>query len=115
MRSMACDALADGRPVLKVRVRAAASDGEANAALARLIAKALDVPPRDVILAAGATGRIKRLVISGDRPTVAALESLRRMQISRASGLSLRYTRPHRINRDCRDKPGDDSHERAHH
>src|SRR6185503_8439376 len=23
--------------------------------------------------------------------------------------ISLRYTRPHRINRDCRDKPGDDS------
>ena len=71
------DVLADGRPVLKVRVRAAASDGEANAALARLIAKALDVPPRDVILAAGATGRIKQLVISGDRPElVAALENI---------------------------------------
>ena len=71
------DVLADGRPVLKVRVRAAASDGEANAALARLIAKAMDVPPRDVILAAGATGRIKQLVISGDRPElVAALENI---------------------------------------
>ena len=71
------DVLADGRPVLKIRVRAAASDGEANAALARLIAKAMDVPPRDVILAAGATDRIKRLVISGDRPElVAALENI---------------------------------------
>jgi hypothetical protein len=71
------DVLADGRPVLKIRVRAAASDGEANAALARLIAKAMDVPPRDVILAAGATGRIKQLVISGDRPAlVAALENI---------------------------------------
>ena len=71
------DVLADGRPVLKIRVRAAASDGEANAALARLIAKAMDVPPRDVILAAGATGRIKQLVISGDRPElVAALENI---------------------------------------
>jgi uncharacterized protein len=71
------DVLADGRPVLKIRVRAAASGGEANAALARLIAKAMDVPPRDVILAAGATDRIKRLVISGDRPElVAALENI---------------------------------------
>ena len=71
------DVLADGRPVLKIRVRAAASDGEANAALAQLIAKAMDVPPRDVILAAGATGRIKQLVISGDRPAlVAALENI---------------------------------------
>jgi len=32
------DVLADGRPVLKIRVRAAASDGEANAALAQPIA-----------------------------------------------------------------------------
>src|SRR6476660_5842690 len=71
------DVLADGRPVLKIRVRAAASDGEANAALARLIAKAMDVPPRDVILAAGATGRIKRLMIAGDRTKlVATLENI---------------------------------------
>jgi uncharacterized protein (TIGR00251 family) len=58
--------LADGRSVLKVRVRAAPSEGEANDALIRLIAKALQVPPRDVTLAAGATSRIKRLVVSGD-------------------------------------------------
>jgi uncharacterized protein len=67
--------LSDGRPILKLRVRAAASEGDANAALVRLIATAMRVPPRDVILAAGATGRIKRLVISGDGPTlIAALE-----------------------------------------
>ena len=69
--------LADGRSILKVRVHAAASDGEANAALVRLIAKATGVPLRNVVLAAGATGRIKRLVISGDGPTlVAALENI---------------------------------------
>jgi len=39
------DQLADGRAVLKMRVRAAASDGEANDALMRLLAKALDVAP----------------------------------------------------------------------
>ena len=67
--------LADGRSVLKVRVRAAPSEGEANAALVRLVAKAVGVPPRDVALAAGATARIKRLTISGDSPTlIAALE-----------------------------------------
>ena len=38
--------LADGRSVLKVRVRAAASEGEANAALMKLIAKTLGVAPR---------------------------------------------------------------------
>jgi len=69
--------MADARPVLKLRVRAAASDGEANMALIRLIATAMHIPPRDVILAAGATGRIKRLVISGDGPTlIAALEKI---------------------------------------
>ena len=69
--------LADGRSVLKVRVRAAPSDGEANAALLRLIAKTAGVPPRDVALTAGATARIKQLAISGDGPTlIAALEKI---------------------------------------
>lgn len=62
--------LADGRAVLKARVRAAPSEGEANEALVRLIAKTLGVPPRDVTLAAGATSRVKRLTITGDPPTL---------------------------------------------
>ena len=45
--------MADGRPVLKVRVRAAPSEGEANDALVRLIAKTLGVAPRAVELAGG--------------------------------------------------------------
>lgn len=69
--------LADGRSVLKVRVRAAPSEGAANAALVRLVAKAVGVPPRDVALAAGATARVKRLVISGQGPPlIAALEKI---------------------------------------
>jgi uncharacterized protein len=69
--------LADGRGVLKARVRAAPSEGEANSALVRLLAKAVGVPPRDVTLTAGATARIKRLTISGDPPTlIAALEKI---------------------------------------
>jgi uncharacterized protein YggU (UPF0235/DUF167 family) len=69
--------LADGRSVLKVRVRVAPSEGEANAALVRLLAKAVGVPPRDVTLAAGATARVKRLIISGNGPTlIAALEKI---------------------------------------
>ena len=47
------ETLADGRAVLKARVRAAPSEGEANEALCRLIAKAAGVPPRDVTLVAG--------------------------------------------------------------
>ena len=68
---------ADGRVVLKARVRAAPSEGEANDALCRLLAKAVGVPPRDVTLAAGVTARVKRLTISGHGPTlIAALEKI---------------------------------------
>lgn len=71
------EVLSDGRSVLKMRVRAAPSEGDANKALCRLIAKALGVPPRDVSLASGATSRVKRLTIAGDSPTlIAALERL---------------------------------------
>jgi uncharacterized protein len=64
--------LADGRSVLKVRVRAAASEGEANAALVKLLAKMLGVPLRDVNLVAGATARLKRVKIGGAGATLAA-------------------------------------------
>jgi len=62
----------DGQWVLKVRVRAAPREGEANDALAALLARAVRVPPRDVALVAGMTGRIKRVMIAGDGPTLAA-------------------------------------------
>ena len=69
--------LADGRSVLKVRVRAAASDGEANAALVKLLAKTLGVAARDVSLVAGATARLKRLKVIGAAATLtAALEGI---------------------------------------
>jgi hypothetical protein len=69
--------LPDGRSVLKARVRAASTEGEANDALCRLIAKTLRVPPRDVVVSGGATSRVKRLAISGDGPTLsAALEKI---------------------------------------
>lgn len=75
------EAMSDGRAVLKVRVRAVPSEGEANAALVRLIAKTMGVPSRNVVLAAGSTGRLKRLVISGDGPTIAA--ALEKIAVSR--------------------------------
>lgn len=62
----------DGQCVLKARVRAVASEGEANRALIDLVAHALSVPPRDVTIASGATARIKRLLIAGHGPTLAA-------------------------------------------
>ena len=73
--------LADGQFVLKVKVRAAPTEGEANDALIRLLARSLDVPPRDVVLVAGATARIKRLTIAGDGPRLsAALEKISRLR-----------------------------------
>ncbi len=71
------ETLADGRKVLKARVAAPPSEGEANDALCRLIAKALKLPPRDVTLAAGASSRVKRLAVAGDGSTlVAKLEKI---------------------------------------
>lgn len=69
--------LAGGRCVLKVRVAAAPSEGEANTALLRLIAKAVGVPLRDVTLTAGATSRVKHLAVSGHGPALTvALEKI---------------------------------------
>lgn len=66
------ETLADGRRVLKARVRAAPFEGEANAALVLLLAKTLDVPRRTVKLAAGDISRIKRIEIEGDGAALAA-------------------------------------------
>jgi uncharacterized protein YggU (UPF0235/DUF167 family) len=67
--------LADGRSVLKARVRAAPSEGEANLALCRLVAKSLGVAPRDVTLTAGASSRLKTLSVAGDaKMLIARLE-----------------------------------------
>jgi uncharacterized protein YggU (UPF0235/DUF167 family) len=64
--------LADGRRVVKARVRAAATGGEANAALLELVAKALGVARRDVDLLAGASSRLKRVRVAGTGATLAA-------------------------------------------
>jgi len=73
------ETLADGRVVLKARVRAAPSDGEANEALCRLLARVLGTPRSAVSVAAGATARIKRVAIAGDGSSlIAVLEKLTR-------------------------------------
>jgi uncharacterized protein YggU (UPF0235/DUF167 family) len=59
---------AEGRPLLKLRVTAAPSDGAANAAVIELVAKALRVPRSAVRVAAGETARVKRLEIVGVTP-----------------------------------------------
>lgn len=55
----------DGRPILKVRVRARPVEGEANAALIQLMAKTLGVPKSAVTLERGGQSRTKRLAIDG--------------------------------------------------
>ena len=65
--------LADGRSALKVRVRAAPSNGEANKALARLMARMLEIAPGSVELIGGTTSRLKRLLIRGDARVAAAV------------------------------------------
>lgn len=54
----------DGRPVLKVRVRAQPVEGAANAALVAFLAKALGVPRRAVSLARGGQSRLKMIEIA---------------------------------------------------
>lgn len=49
----------DAEGLLRVRVTAAPADGAANAAVARLLAKALGLPGRDVVLVTGTTARQK--------------------------------------------------------
>lgn len=58
--------LADGRQVLKARVRAAPSEGEANAALIALLARLLGTARSAISLKAGAGARLKCLVVRGD-------------------------------------------------
>ena len=55
----------EGRPVLKVRVRARPIEGEANEALIKLIAKTLCVPKSAVAIQRGGQSRTKILVVAG--------------------------------------------------
>jgi uncharacterized protein YggU (UPF0235/DUF167 family) len=60
------ETLANGRSVLKVRVRAIAEGGAANRAVTDLLAKALDVPKSSARVLSGATSRLKQIAIDGD-------------------------------------------------
>ncbi|KRR10881.1 hypothetical protein CQ12_21705 [Bradyrhizobium jicamae] len=60
------ETLANGRSVVKVRVRAIAEGGEANRAVTELLAKALGVPKARVKILSGVTSRLKQVAIDGD-------------------------------------------------
>ena len=60
------ETLADGRSVVKVRVRAIAEGGAANRAVTELLAKSLGVPKAGIRLLSGATSRTKQIAVDGD-------------------------------------------------
>jgi uncharacterized protein YggU (UPF0235/DUF167 family) len=66
------EALSDGRPVLKIRVRAAPEEGAANEGVRRLLAKALNLPASAVRLEAGPTARLKTFLIAGEAEPLAS-------------------------------------------
>lgn len=62
-----------GEAVLKARVRALPEGGRANAALTRLVANWLKVPPSSVSVAQGGKARTKQVLIEGDAATLLRL------------------------------------------
>jgi uncharacterized protein (TIGR00251 family) len=73
--------LADGRTVVKVRVRAIADGGEANRAVTELLAKALGVPKAKVRILSGTTSRLKQIAVDGDPARLG--EALRELTAAR--------------------------------
>ena len=74
------ETLANGRTVLKVRVRAIAEGGEANRAVSELLAKARGVPKARVKLLSGATSRLKQVAVDGDPAKLG--DTLRRLTVA---------------------------------
>jgi uncharacterized protein len=66
-----------GDAVLKARVRALPENGRANAALEKLIARWLKVPPSLVSVTQGGKSRQKQVMIEGDAEELARLIELR--------------------------------------
>ena len=66
------DHLADGRAVVKARVRAAPEDGKANAALEELMAVQFGVSRSKVSVVQGKSARLKTVAVEGDPAGLAA-------------------------------------------
>ena len=80
------ETLANGRTVIKVRVRAIADGGEANRAVMELVAKALAVPKARVRILSGATSRLKQIAVDGDPAKLG--EALRKLTAAKPDGLT---------------------------
>ena len=61
---------ADGREELEIRVSEAPTDGSANSAVIKLLAKALGVPRSDVDIVSGQASRHKRIAVPLDADEV---------------------------------------------
>jgi uncharacterized protein (TIGR00251 family) len=78
------ETLANGRTVVKVRVRAIADGGEANRAVTELLAKALGVPKASVRILSGATSRLKQIAVDGDPAKLG--DALRKLTAAKPAG-----------------------------
>jgi hypothetical protein len=78
------ETLANGRTVVKVRVRAIADGGEANRAVTELLAKALGVPKAKVRILSGTTSRLKQIAVAGDPAKLG--EALRELVATKKQG-----------------------------
>ena len=67
------ETLANGRSVVKVRVRAIAEGGEANRAVTELVAKSLGVTKASVRVLSGTTSRLKQIAVDGDPAKLGAM------------------------------------------
>jgi uncharacterized protein (TIGR00251 family) len=80
------ETLANGRTVIKIRVRAIAEGGEANRAVIELLAKALGVPKGKVRLLSGTTSRLKQVAGDGDPAKLG--ETLRKLTAAKPDELT---------------------------
>lgn len=78
------ETLANGRSVVKLRVRAIADGGEANRAVTELLAKALGVPKGKVRVLSGTTSRLKQIAVDGDPKLLG--DALRKLTAAKPDG-----------------------------
>jgi uncharacterized protein (TIGR00251 family) len=78
------ETLANGRTVIKVRVRAVAEGGEANRAVTELLAKALGVRKARIRIVSGMTSRLKQIAIDGDGAALG--DALRKLTAAKPDG-----------------------------
>jgi uncharacterized protein (TIGR00251 family) len=62
----------DDAGILRIRVTAPPADGAANKAVTKLLASALGIPPRDVVLVSGGTSRVKVFEVGLEEDVVSA-------------------------------------------